>query len=342
MFSRIIGQERAKKFLKQAMAKDKMPHAYLFTGIPGIGKTTMAMALAMALNCREPQGGDSCGRCACCRQILGGNSPDFVVIEPQGQFIKIEQVRELNRSLGFAPMGNCRVSVVRRAEAMTDEAANSFLKTLEEPPPGNIFVLSTTEPYDLLPTIVSRCQRVAFGPIPVKDMSNWFVKEMDKDEETAGILANISGGSLGRAIEISKTDYLDRRQEWLLRVLRLPGMPKDKVMELAVECATGEGKRGFKSPGYLGSPIMEMLFTWKTWYRDLMLLSAGGPPDQIINGDFSHKLKKMAEMTIMKNLIESVLIINRAEIDLKRNRNVSLVMEHTILTLSRLAGRGRA
>ena len=166
-FSEILGQKTAKRFLKQVMASGKIPHAYLFTGIPGIGKTTTAMAFAMALNCREPVDFEGCGQCPSCRQFKGKNFPDFISILPEGQNIRIDQIKELNRKLGFAPVsGGYRVCVIHQADAMNDESANSFLKTLEEPPPGNILILRVTESLDLLPTIVSRCQQVPFQPLP--------------------------------------------------------------------------------------------------------------------------------------------------------------------------------
>ena len=165
-FSEIIGQEGAKNFLRQVMAREKIPHSYLFTGIPGIGKTTTAMALAMALNCRQPSKGEGCGLCASCRQMMGGNYPDFMTVQPDGTYIKIHQMRELNRRLGFAPVsGRFRVCVIRHAEKMTSEAANSFLKTLEEPPPHVFFILATTEAHKVLPTIMSRCQHFDFRRI---------------------------------------------------------------------------------------------------------------------------------------------------------------------------------
>ncbi len=338
-FSEIIGQEKAKRFLKQVMAREKMPHAYLFTGIAGVGKTSTAMALAMAVNCDSPVKGDSCGKCPSCRKMNSGNFPDFISVRrrPDKKNILIEQIKDLNRELRFAPVsGRYRVCLIQQAEIMTLEAANSFLKTLEEPPPGNILILNAVDPRDLLPTIVSRCQRVSFSPLPFEDIADWLVKTRDVDKETAEVLAKISGGSPGRALKRSEGDFLEKRQEWLLSLVNLPGLSKDKAIHMAFEYAEKDGKKDTERSGNSETGVPAMLAVWESWYRDLLLLRAGGPPNLLINEDFSQKLKKIAEKFIIKSLIESVLAIDRAQQDLRRYRNKKLVMEHTVLRLKHL------
>lgn len=200
-FSQIIGQERAIKFLKRAMAREKIPHAYLFVGIPGTGKKITALALTQAINCNESKNGDGCGRCRSCRQVMSGNFPDILFIKPEDQSIKIEQIRGLNRLLGFKSVsGRFRVSIIHQAETMTEEAANSFLKILEEPPQGNILILNVTEPLDLLPTIVSRCQKVPFLPISTHLIADW-IKEKKNMEDLVQGLAPYESERSGRSID---------------------------------------------------------------------------------------------------------------------------------------------
>jgi len=339
-FSQILGQERAKEFLKQALSREKLPHAYLFTGIPGIGKTSMAIALTMALNCREPVNYDACGHCPPCRQMMGGNFPDFLSVRPDGQNIKINQIRGLNRKLCFAPIsGKYRVSIIYRAETMTNEAANSFLKTLEEPPPGNILILNATEPLDLLATIVSRCQKVPFNPLPVQGMADWLVENRKLDEEKAIVLARISGGSLGLAQKMCDGDFFDKRQEWLSRLTMLPGFSKQKALEMAVEYSKEFSKTDPEKPKN-GKPIMmDMLAIWESWYRDLLVLTTGGSTNLIINVDLSHKLKKIIGRYSIDYLINSLMSIDQAQQDLLRMRNSRLVIEHTVLKLNSLKDR---
>lgn len=341
-FSDIVGQQTAKKFLGQVLASAKVPHAYLFTGIPGVGKTSTAMAFAMSLNCKEgSRGPDGCGQCASCRQLLGGNHPDFITIRPEDQTIKIEQIKELNRSLGFAPMsGGYRVCVIHQADTMSEEAANSFLKTLEEPPPGNILILKVMEPLDLLPTIVSRCQKVPFRPLAFADIAQWLVNNKGIEKDTALLLAGISEGSLGRAIKMWEGDFLEKRRAWLNRMVTLPGLSKADALNMALECAKEDRKKGINIPSSGEAGMLDMLSVWTNWFRDLLVLRVGGPTDLMVNGDFSESLQNIAESYNINALIDSILLVDQAQADIRRMRNPILAMEHAIMGLRGLASLG--
>jgi DNA polymerase-3 subunit delta' len=335
-FSRIIGQEKAKRFLENVMRRERVPHAYLFTGISGIGKTSTAKAFSMTLSCPSPSGLDGCGVCPSCRKILSGNFPDFITIEPDGQKIKIEQIRELNRSLGYAPLsGGFRVCVIHRAEAMTGEAANSFLKTLEEPPSGNIFVLNATEPRDLLPTIVSRCQRVSFRPLKTEEIIRRLNKETDLEESSVAVLARAAHGSLGRALEMGESNYLERRGIWLKNLFELYARSSAEAMNMAVESAK-EARVGLDQPGNKKVGLFDLLSVWATWYRDLLLVRTGAPQGLLINEDFQEQLEKTALGMPLQNLVESFHMVDRAVRDLHRMRNPTLVLENTVLNLRKL------
>jgi DNA polymerase-3 subunit delta' len=327
-FSRIIGQERAVQLLKQAITREKMPHAYLFVGVRGVGRTTTALALAQALNCETPENHEGCGHCKPCRQLLGGNFPDVELIEPDGQSIKIEQVRELERRFAYKPVaGRYRVTVVRPAEAMTEEASNAFLKTLEEPPAGNVLVLNATEPSDLLPTIVSRCQKVIFRRIPPPAVEEWLIETRGMEPEKASVLARISDGSLGRALNMEETGFLEKRHAHLLSLTKLHRSPSDDAVEWASRFVKEIGKDDRQEE--MGA----LLGVWKTWYRDLLLLKAKGPEESLINRDLSHELKIAAEGFNIQNLVSSLLALDQAERDLLRFRNQELVLENTVLRL---------
>lgn len=338
-FSEIIGQERAIRFLKQVLASEKIPHAYLFVGIPGIGKTTTAMAFTRAINCQNPTDWEGCGLCRSCRQIMGGNFPDIQVVNPDGQFIKIEQIRNLNRAFGFKPVtGRYRVSLINRGEAMTDEAANSFLKTLEEPPEGNLLILNVSEPRDLLPTIVSRCQKIGFQPIPATLIARWLEEKKGIDEEKALVLARISGGSLGRAVEMWDSDFLEKRQNCLFQLMQLPNLSPDKTLDMALGFSGKVKKKEPDASDQRQGGVSDVLNIWKSWYRDLLLVKVQGPEGLLINIDFSQKLKKISKNYNVDDLIGSFMLLEQAQVDFLRTRNADLLMENTVLALQSFAG----
>lgn len=337
-FSQIIGQEGAIEFLKRVMAMDKIPHAYLFAGIPGIGKTTAAVAFTQALNCNQPINGEGCGQCIPCRQVINGNFPDYNFIEPDGTSIKIEQIRELTRKLSFKLVsGKYRVSIINRAETLTSEAGNSFLKTLEEPPPGNVLVLNVTEPRALLPTIVSRCQKIFFRPISVKLISRCLMDKKEMNEEQAGVLAKISEGSLEKALQMCDDDFFEKRQDILSKLAELPGLSEAQAFEMALEYI--KKKKASGSSKKMDIIIFDLLSTWKTWYRDMLLIKVECLTDLLINTDFSQKLKNSSKHFRINSLIDSFFVLSNAQRDLLKNRNSELVMENTLLALKRLAGR---
>ena len=331
-FSKILGQKKAIGFLKKVIQGDRIPHAYLFTGINGVGKSTAAMALARAVNCGTGISDEGCGECVTCRQLASGNFPDFISIEPDGNNIKIEQIRELNRNLNFKPVsGKYRITIIDRAEMMTEEAANSFLKTLEEPPPGNIIVLKVVDPLDLLPTIISRCQKVPFHPLTHDIIQNYLVEYLGQDNNTAWIAAGISEGSLGRAVEICEEGFLSERKELLSHIMKLQQMSGDQVLRMAIEYNKKYTKKA--SGGQVSMDLHGVTGVWKTYFRDLLLAKIHGNNDMYINRDYSETFKKLSEGYVADGLIESFFLIDEYQRDLKRNPNTGLMMEKMLLEL---------
>lgn len=333
-FSQIFGQEKAIGFLKKVIKGAKIPHAYLFTGIEGVGKRTSALALARAVNCISPVDEDGCGKCKVCRQMSSGNFPDYYYIEPDGQNIKIEQIREFNRSIGFKPvLGKYRIAIINRAEMMTEEAANSFLKTLEEPPPGNIIVLKVIDPLDLLPTIISRCQKVPFRPLSHDIIKNWLISELEENPERASLAAKISEGSLSTAIDMCESGFLEERNEILGNIVKLSGLSEVGVLDMSADL----NKKYTKKRSTAGRIDFFKLFgIWKTFYRDLILAKEEAPLNMLINGDFYDRLAEISKKYNTDNLLESFFIVDQSQRDLLRNPNVNIMIEKVLLDLRNL------
>ncbi|WP_219834695.1 DNA polymerase III subunit delta' [Paenibacillus sp. R14(2021)] len=175
--AQLAGQPKAKRILQYALTSGKVSHAYLFSGPPGSGRMGMAMAFAKALFCSEA-GDDACGHCLECRKFEHGNQPDLHIVEPDGNSIKIDQIRELQRELAYRNINTARkIYIMQRAETMTLQAANSLLKFLEEPQSAVVAILLTENGQAMLPTIRSRTQWVPFMPLAPQDMLQTLANE---------------------------------------------------------------------------------------------------------------------------------------------------------------------
>lgn len=207
----ILGQEYAKKVLKNSLESGRLHHAYLFCGPSGVGKGLAAKIYVQALNCHEFQG-DGCTRCHDCRLIEDGTHPDVMQLLPAGQEFSIDQVRRIKRELSYKPvMGRRKVCILLEVERLTKEAANALLISLEEPPPEVTFIMSTTNPYSLLPTLLSRCQVIRFGPIPRVEVQRALVSWGISKEEASSI-AVLAEGSLGRAKEYIQNNIAEKQE----------------------------------------------------------------------------------------------------------------------------------
>lgn len=335
LFKEIRCQEKAIVFLKRIIANDRVASAYLFTGIQGIGKTTTAIAFALLLNCLDPVDGDPCARCESCKKIIDGNHPDLLMIEPDKEktVIGINQIREIERHLAFSPVfGRYRVIIIDPAEKMTDEAANAFLKTLEEPPPRNIFILNVRDPGELLSTIVSRCQKVPFRPLPTQDIVDWLIHEGNVDKERAKVVARLSEGSLGRAIKLANDELFADRVHWLTMLNSVANGSLDTLLDLAQECS-GLERRAATSKEPKNERIALMLGFWKSWYRDLLLIKLSDKWDLVFNSDLGSHLKKASTLYTIDALIRSLAVVSRAEHDLMTNKNLLFLLERSLIGL---------
>ena len=158
----VVGQEHVTRTLRNALEQGHVAHAYLFCGSRGTGKTSTGRILAKAVNCLDRVDGEPCGKCAPCQSIARSQCLDIIEIDAASNR-GIDDIRELRERINFAPISlKYKVYIVDEVHMLTDPASNALLKTLEEPPPHAIFILATTEPHKLLPTILSRCQRFDF------------------------------------------------------------------------------------------------------------------------------------------------------------------------------------
>lgn len=319
-FSDIYGHEKQILVLQQAMRRNRIPHAYLFYGMPGIGKRSIAFVFAKALNCEVCQD-DACDRCISCRKADHRNHPDLRIIEPAGQSIRIAEVRELQEQMMFKPLdGKRRIFIVDEAEKMNGAAANALLKTLEEPTPSNILILIASRPYLLPLTILSRCQPLRFSPLNRETVGRYLQERCAISPETARLLAASSGGSIGRAMEMNDEDYLALRNQVLEQVMER-GAP---IRIFSMAAAFGQDRKG----------ILQRLDVMKICFRDALVYKETGSAHDLFNQDRVPEILSLAGGLSVKDLLRNIRTVERAYRAIDQNANKSLTLETMMFRLA--------
>lgn len=329
-FADIIGQQRIIRLLRRALAQNLLPHGFLFTGMEGVGKKLTALTLAKVVNCENGASGDCCDNCVSCRKAASGNHPDINIIDREGPFIKIEQIRALKRRLRFRPLeGSYRVTVINNAQNLKVEAANALLKVLEEPPPNNLIILTAIETTALLPTIVSRCLHLPFQPLATVEISAHLCQTHGISSERAAVIAGLAGGSLSRATALLDEEQLGRRS-WLLETVA--EIHKSQIPDLLAAITRWKGDN---------VDLKQDLEWLKTWIRDLLVqrFEAAGSVG-LLNADLADKVAAMASHIRSHHLLQMFDLVCTVERAISYNVNRRLSLETILLMLyARATGR---
>ncbi|MGH2506472.1 MAG: ATP-binding protein [Ktedonobacteraceae bacterium] len=330
----IVGHEHAINTLRRAITSQRVRHAYLLAGPEHIGKTLLARRFAQTLLCTgTPDLAPSlappnpCHTCLSCRKVLHFNHPDvhYIARPPDRQFILIEQVRALQSDSARKTMeGRRNIFIIEGMHEMNLQAANCLLKTLEEPEPDVVLVLTVPNPSGLLPTILSRVQQVPLHLLTTTQIRQALQERWQIAAEDAALISALAAGRMGWAVRaVEDEDLLTERQSQLAMLTRLPSLGKIQRFELAQKLSTE------------GDKIQSMLELWLLWWRDL-IFTAHSCPDLVVNVDMRALLQKHAAKISPTESQRMIRTILRTLEVLDQNVNARMALEVLMLDLPTL------
>jgi len=321
----VIGQDRLLSLLKQNLKERNIAHAYLLTGPRHIGKGTLAVNIAQAMNCDASE--PPCGQCHSCRRIAQEKHADVILTHLNlNAEISIDTIRELQHLANLPPYeGKYKVFIIDDAEYLSIEAANCLLKILEEPPPNVIWLLLASEENRLLPTVISRCQRLEFKPLPMKEIQKILVDQYDIAPNKANLLARLSHGCLGWAISAVKDDnLLSQRTQNINKFVSLLTANLEQRFACAQEWAIQFNRQRMS--------VIEIMEDWINWWRDLMLIR-GSCEELITNIDYKATLQQKASNLTMIEINGFIADLCLLKEQLSKNINVRLLLEWVMLNM---------
>jgi DNA polymerase-3 subunit delta' len=364
VYDQLIGQSHLIETLSAAVKaaasgeeSQEMTHAWIFTGPPGSGRSSAAIAFAQALVCKE----NGCGNCNECITAKSGAHPDIEILKSEGLSIKIDEIRELLTRTAWAPsMGGWRVVVMEDADRLTESAANALLKAIEEPGLRTVWLLCAPTLHDILPTIRSRCRHIQLHTPSNSDVAQFLISKHQIAPKMADFAARVSQGHIGRARHLATNEEVRNRRSAILsipsqlnsvasayaaaaKLVDLANAESDAISEALdekeyEELSTALGKGGGKALKELEKEqksratritrdtLDGALLDLATYYRDVMMIQAGNT-DSLINAELADQIIKTAENTQSQKTLAKMDAIMSARDNLQRNGAPLLVME---------------
>jgi DNA polymerase III subunit delta' len=327
-FAKLVGNQRNKEILQRLLKNGRVNSTLIFAGPDGVGKRQFALAFAKAANCQKAPASayasDGCDECSVCRRINAGGYGDVTVLRPDGQFIKIAQTREMAEEVYFRPReGRQRFFIIDEADRLREEAANSLLKTLEEPPSTSTIILLTSRPDALLSTIRSRAQRLNFSALSAAEMEKYLAENYPRPAADTALLARVTEGRIGQATAFDLSVYRQERRT-LIELLELLAAGDDRYRLLkAAEFLGKKEREDFEKELALISSLL----------RDLFMLAAGRGADSIVNIDSVDSLAPLAQKVGLRRLMSWVEKFDQLRARLRININRQIATEAALLAL---------
>lgn len=329
-FRDVIGHRRLVALLSQSISRDTLPPSLILSGPDGVGKRLIAIAASQALNCPEAAAGDACGVCPVCTRIARGVHPDVPVIVPgDNGSIKIEQVRDVVDRAAYRPFeGRRRVVIIDDADAMVPAAQNALLKTLEEPPAASAFMLVTSHPDLLLPTVRSRCPQLRFRALSADEVADALVRQGRTDKEAHAIAAS-AGGSVAQALEASGGGLVEAR-DVAVRVLAQASKTPEagRRIDVAKELLAKTGAGGATDREQVAGHLRAM----SALLRDIEVIATSNGTASLANPDVRPALERLNAFAGERG-IRAFEAVDKALDALSRNAGVKTVADWLVLQL---------
>ncbi len=322
-FEEIVGHKEIIQGLQQGIKNNKISHSYIFDGIEGIGKKTLAYTYAKTLQCLKGAA-SPCNECASCKSFDSGNHPDVFFIKSEKKSLGVDEIREgIQKEIEIKPYKyKYKIFIVENADKMTIQAQNALLKTIEEPPAYGIIILISTNYKQFLPTIISRCSLIKFNLLKTEEIKHYFMKSNPSQAENIDLYIAFSEGSIGRVKKMMESEYfMDIRK---------------KVLEWIEKAKTGDLIAIYdieKEMETYKEDIELILYLMYIWYRDILLIKHIGDNPYIINKDKINILLNQS-LNLSYNNIDKILeTINNARIQISKNANLRLSLELMLLQI---------
>src|SRR5258708_21309433 len=320
----VIGHEWAVAHLARSLTQDRIRHAYLISGPAGVGKTTFAKAFAMTVNCLDEEV-RPCGVCRACTLTAKDSYADVRTIQAEGSTLKIEQVRDMQWMLSLRPVeARYRVIILRRFNEASPQAMDALLKTLEEPAPYVILILTADTTDTLLATIRSRCQLVSLRPLPTATVKHALEEKYHIESERAALLAQLAVGRMGWAIRATTDETLLTERAELLDLLEL-ALGESRIGRFGLAESLSKDKDKLRSA----------LDLWQSYWRDV-LLTIHSTTTPITNRDRRHAIQQIAVGVTVEDVQRVINAIKRTAQYVEENANTRLTLEVLMLDLPRL------
>lgn len=323
-FAAIEGHEKPVTILKRALANETLAHAYLFSGEAGIGKKMTALALAAAVNCQNVGEAGGCDVCPSCRKVATGGHPDIHLLVPDGEEIKIDQVRQVQSDLALKPFeGTKKTLIVDGVDRMNAASSNAFLKTLEEPPGDALIVLITALPQSLLPTIRSRCQEIRFQPLSRKTLAQALIRKRGLSDADAWFVAALAQGSMGRGLDMDAEQEKTERSQVMDLWSGLPQMGPGEMLAVAETFAKDRDR------------FDRLLVIGIECLRDAMVYRETNDERLLVFAQAGEQYRKWGERVPLSQMFTDLELFSASQSLLDRRVSAQLVAENLFFKLGR-------